>query len=394
MNQHFRYLIVGGGMTADSAVRGIRMVDSEGKIAIFTREPSPPYNRPPLSKGLWKRTRLNQVFRNTDRLGASIFLNNNIGQIDPQTKTVSTEDGSQYSYERLLLATGGSPIAPFQPSESILYYRTLQDYQAVRTWADAGASFIIIGAGFSGSELAAALSQHGNKVSLITRGPGIGSHIFPSEISNALNSEFQSAGIFCHFHSHVDRIQGGQGSVQVHTTSGTSFSADVIVISIGIRPNTELALQAGLAVNHGIRVDRYLQTSVQDIYAAGDNAEFFNPALADWMLVEHEENANQGGLTAGQNMAGGQIEYTLLPYFYTDLFSNSFYGIGETDTRHEVYIDPVTPGNQSVVYYLAKDRIRGLLLKNFPYTAIETARQLIAAPGPFTELNLKGVLSG
>ena len=169
------------------------------------------------------------------------------------------------------------------------------------------------------------------------------------------------------------------------------IEADAVVAGLGIQPNMELAQQAGLTVGNGICVDSALRTSNPDIYAAGDAAEFFNPALGTRLRVEHEDNAYTMGETAGKSMAGQAVTYDHLPFFYSDLFELGYEAVGEVDSRLETLADWKEPYREGVVYYLREGRVRGVLLWNV-WGQLEAARQLIAQSGPFRPEDLKGRL--
>src|SRR3972149_1268458 len=164
----YKYIIVGGGMAGDSAVQGIREVDKTGGIALIGAENFPPYNRPPLTKGLWTgKKKLEDIWRQTARHRADLYLNQRVTSIDPAKKTVTEDQGLEYEYEKLLLATGGRPRElPFGEGH-IRYFRTLEDYQALRDQADKGGRFALIGGGFIGSELAAALGTPPHEAGLV-----------------------------------------------------------------------------------------------------------------------------------------------------------------------------------------------------------------------------------
>ena len=130
--KHYDYIIIGGGLTGDAAVKGIRELDKEGSIGLFSQEPDPPYSRPPLSKGLWKGRPVEKIWRNTQDQGAILHLGSDITKIDPQKKFIEDENGDQYSYDKLLLATGGTPNQLPFGKENIIYYRNFRDYQHVR----------------------------------------------------------------------------------------------------------------------------------------------------------------------------------------------------------------------------------------------------------------------
>jgi NADPH-dependent 2,4-dienoyl-CoA reductase/sulfur reductase-like enzyme len=167
--------------------------------------------------------------------------------------------------------------------------------------------------------------------------------------------------------------------------------ADAVVAGIGIEPNVDLALAAGLEVENGIRVDRSLRTSHPDIYAAGDVANFYNPSLDQRLRVEHEDNANTMGQLTGQAMAGRTVSYDHLPSFYSDLFELGFEAVGELDARLETVADWKEPYREGMVYYLRDGRVRGVLLWNV-WDQVDSARKLIAEAGPFRPGDLKGRL--
>ena len=177
----------------------------------------------------------------------------------------------------------------------------------------------------------------------------------------------------------------------VHNTREHEIEADAVVAGLGIRPNVDLARQAGLTVGNGICVGSALKTSDPDIYAAGDVAEFFNPALGARLRVEHEDNACSMGEAAGRSMAGQAVDYDHLPFFYSDLFELGYEAVGETDSRLETVADWKEPHREGVVYYLQGDRVRGVLLWNV-WGQIQAARQLIAESGPVRPADLKGRL--
>src|SRR5262249_52251083 len=161
---NYLYLIVGGGMTADAAVHGIREVDPSGSIGLISADRHPPYDRPPLSKGLWKGKPLESIWRDTESQGVTLHLGRSVRDLDPQNKQVTDDQGTVSGYSKLLLATGGRPRnLPFG-GDQIIYYRTVDDYERLRALTRTGQQFAVIGGGFIGSEVAAALAMNGKKV--------------------------------------------------------------------------------------------------------------------------------------------------------------------------------------------------------------------------------------
>ena len=173
--------------------------------------------------------------------------------------------------------------------------------------------------------------------------------------------------------------------------NGQEIGVDGVVAGIGVQANVELAQAAGLKVENGIRVDASLRTTHPDIYAAGDVASFHNPALDQWMRVEHEDNANMMGAAAGRAVAGETVAYDHLPSFYSDLFEMGYEAVGEVDSRLETVADWKEPCREGVVYYLRNGRVRGVLLWNV-WEQVDAARRLIGEPGPFKASDLKGRL--
>lgn len=384
----YKYLIIGGGMTADAAVKGIRAVDAEGSLGLIGAEKDPPYDRPPLTKGLWKGKDFESIWRGTQDESVELHLGSRVEQIDPEAGTVTDENGTEYSYEKLLLATGGTPRRLPFGGDSVIYYRRVEDYRRLQVLAQSEATFAVIGGGFIGSEITAALAMNERDVAMIFPESGVGALQFPAELSTFLNQYYEEHGVTVVPGATVEAIEGGHGHVHVVTDAGV-LHVDAVVAGIGIQPNTELAEASGLEVEDGVVVQPTLQTSDPNIYAAGDVARFYNPALDRKMRVEHEDNANTMGEMAGRSMAGEPISYDHLPYFYSDLFELGYEAVGDLDPELEIVSDWAEPFKKGLVYYLKDGRVRGVLLWDV-WGKVDQARTLIADSGPFTEADLIG----
>jgi NADPH-dependent 2,4-dienoyl-CoA reductase/sulfur reductase-like enzyme len=393
---HYKYVIVGGGMTGDAAVRGILEIDPAASIGMIGEEPYAPYNRPPLSKALWKGKALDTIWRGTKADKVGMHLSRKAQAIYPGEKMVVDDHETTYTYDRLLLATGGSPRRLAFGSEHFIYYRTLDDYNRLRKLAAEGERFAVIGGGFIGAEIAAALAMNGKEVVLIFPESGISARAFPSDLSRFLNDYYRGKAIEVLNEHTVTGMEVRRGRYvlkvrNVQSPSKLDVSVDGVVAGLGIQPNTELALLAGLDVRSGILVDERLQTSAPDVYAAGDVAEFHSKLLDRNMRVEHEDNANTMGVIAGRNMAGARQPYDHQPYFYSDLFDLGYEAIGELDPRGEVVADWREPYRKGVVYYMQGGRVRGVLMWN-AWGQVDAARRLMAEPGPLRAADLKGRL--
>jgi NADPH-dependent 2,4-dienoyl-CoA reductase/sulfur reductase-like enzyme len=387
----FEYLIIGGGMTADAAVRGIRKEDPSGTIGLVGDEPHAPYNRPPLTKGLWKGDAPDSIWLETKEAGAELILGRRAVKLDPEAKRVTDDQGTLYDYGKLLLATGGQ-TRRFQDSpDGVVYFRTLDDYRKVRGLADGGGKFVVVGGGFIGSEIAAAIRMQDRDVTMIVKDEGLGARVFPADLSRWLVDYYRDKGVTVRLGEGVDRVESRGGKFQVRSGNGEPVLADAVVAGLGIEPNVDLARQAGLAMSDGVEVDELLRTSRPEIYAAGDVANFLNPALGRRMRVEHEDNANTMGEIAGRNMAGARRRYDHLPMFYSDLFDLGYEAVGDVSARHQTVADWKEKFREGVIYYLDGSRVCGVLLWN-TWDQVDAARALVAEPGPFRPEQLKGRL--
>jgi 3-phenylpropionate/trans-cinnamate dioxygenase ferredoxin reductase component len=389
---HYPYIIVGGGMAAGSAIKGIRSVDPDGTIALFTAESDPPYARPPLTKGLWQDTPEEKIWMDVDDPHLDIHTSHPIQRFQQDNQIVIDVEGETFSYDRLLLATGGAPVRlPFGDDE-IRYYRTYRDYKNLRSALKDRSRVVVIGAGFIGQELSASLTMNGHEVTLIFPEEGIGSRLYPPELAAYLNDYYRQKGVQVMNGESVSGLDIRGGEKFLQTENGKEVAADLVVAAIGIRPHLELAQDAGLKVEDGILVNQYLQTSQPDVYAAGDNTTFYSPLLNMRLRLEHEDAATSMGETAGRNMAGAADVYDYLPFFYSDLFDLGYEAVGRVNSQLESVADWQEPHQKGVIYYLDEGRVRGVLLLNV-WDKVDEARALLAEEGPFSPQNLKGRLS-
>lgn len=377
---NYKYVIIGGGMAANAAVEGIREEDEQGSIGILTAESFPPYDRPPLSKGLWSGdTEEGKIVHHIEKqANVTVHQDCVVSKISPDEQMVMDAEDNQYSYENLLLATGGTPKKlPFDDKQQVIYYRTLADYQQLEKLSQKYDHFAVIGGGFIGSEIAAALSMIDKKVTLVFPENGLCAKLFPPELSDYVTEAYQDKGVNIKKETKIKAIRGELGNFSLQTESGDEIEADVIVAGIGIEPNTQLAIDAGLEVSDGVVVDEQLRTSASHIYAAGDMAAFTDPILKKRRRVEHEDNAMTMGKMAGRSMAGADVSYQHSPMFYSDMFDMGYEAVGQLDSSLNIVYDWETRFEKGVVYYLDGDQVCGVLLWNV-WDEVESARELIA----------------
>jgi 3-phenylpropionate/trans-cinnamate dioxygenase ferredoxin reductase component len=385
----FRYLIVGGGLTGDAACKGIRERDPDGSIGLICDENVPPYARPPLTKGLWTGEEESTIWRGTADLGVELLLGRTVVSLDLAGHHATDDRGETHGYERLLLATGGRPRRlPFGGDE-VVYYRTHADYHRVRSLADEGTRAVVIGGGFIGSEIAAALTLNGCAVTMVFPDRGVCARVFPTGLSAFVTDYYREQGTEVLAGGSVTGIERQGELIRVTTGDGRDLEADVVVAGLGIEPRTELAASAGLSVDDGIVVDQHACVAGRtEVFAAGDVARFPAAVLDRSMRVEHEDNAKSQGRLAGLNMAGAGEQYDHLPFFYSDLFDLGYEAVGDLDSRLPTFEDWEEPNRKGVIYYL--DPVRrphGVLLWN-SFGRVDEARHLIVARRPIEESRL------
>jgi NADPH-dependent 2,4-dienoyl-CoA reductase/sulfur reductase-like enzyme len=370
------YLIVGGGMTAAAAASGVRDVDPDGSIAIVSDEPNPPYKRPWLSKKLWAGGDESKVF--VDLPDVELVNGRHIVSLDLDGKTATDDRGDDYRYGKLLLATGGTPRRLGGDDGEVIYFRTLEDYRRLRAIGE-GSSVVVIGGGFIGSEIAAALTGAGAKVTMVFPEPAINFRLLPRDLADSVTEFYREHGVEVLSDETVSSIEGNR----VTLGSGRVLEADAIVAGLGIVPNTILAEDAGLTVDNGIVVDEYGRVDGRDdVFAAGDVASFPSAALGGRLRVEHEDHANTHGRLVGANMAGAEEPYNHLPFFYSDLFELGYEAVGDLDSRHDTVEQWETPTRKGIVTYVDADRRpRGVLLWD-TWGKVDDARERIKAGEP------------
>ncbi len=389
----YTYIIVGGGMAAGSAIKGIREIDPNGRILMVSEENSHPYNRPPLSKKLWLGGDESEIFLEVENSGVDMLLNTSVLSLNPDLKRIAVSSGESFSYDKLLLATGGQVrTLPFGENY-VNYYRTIKDYHHLRTLVEQKNRFAVIGAGFIGSEISAALSMNDNQVTIIDIGSGIGWKIFSGEMVSFLNEYYRNKGVEVLANTEIVSIEkNDNGEMLIDFKDHDRIIIDAVVAGVGISLNQELAEECGLATDDGIQVNELLQTSDPSIFAAGDIANFYNPLLARRIRVEHADNAKAMGKQAGRNMAEANEPYTYLPLFYSDMFDLGYEAVGILDSRLEIVEDWQEKYQKGVLYYLEEDNVVGVLLWNV-WGKTDKARDIIGSEKSFSKNDLVGLIT-
>lgn len=378
---NYRYVIVGGGMVAGYAIKGIRQRDTTGSILVISKEADVPYERPALSKKLW----LDDEFTEEDiKIGAETFsevnfkFDTSVTKINRQDKLAKLDDDTIVHYEKLLLATGGEPKRVKGPEDPhVLTFRDWSDYRRLRKFSGNGRHVVIIGGGYIGTELAASLAQNNTEVTVIFPEQSLGEGKFPEKIRAEYEEAFKENDVAILSGKTVESYDRKDDQLIVKTTDGAKVTADTIVIGLGITPNIELAKTSKLDLaDDGVKVDEHLQTSDPAIWAAGDIASYPDRILGR-QRIEHVDHARFSGELVGQNMAGADLPYQHTPYFYSMVFNISWQAIGSINLELEQLFDQRENG--TIVYFLRGNQLAGVLVWNV-VVDLDDVRNLIANP--------------
>jgi NADPH-dependent 2,4-dienoyl-CoA reductase/sulfur reductase-like enzyme len=347
-------------------------------------EQHPPYARPPLTKGLWAGKDEQKIWRGTEEAGAALRLARRIVSLDLDRRVATDDRGENYAWEKLLLATGGRPRT-IRGADGVVYFRTLDDYRALRARTHEGASAVVIGGGFIGSELAAALATNGCRVTMVFPEGGIAARVLPAGLSAYVTEEYRRRGV----EVLTEETVAAADATSVTTGSGRTIAADIVVAGLGLEPATDLAASVGLEVDNGIVVDELGRAGGRDdVFAAGDVASFPVAALGRRFRVEHEDHAKSHGRAVGKNMAGANTPYVHLPFFYSDMFDLGYEAVGEVDSRLHTVESWEEPNRKGIVAYVDDSRRpRGFLYWNV-WDHVDLGRELISAGAPIEEAAL------
>jgi 3-phenylpropionate/trans-cinnamate dioxygenase ferredoxin reductase component len=349
------FVIVGASLAGAKAAETLRAEGFDGPVVLIGDESVRPYERPPLSKDyLMGKAERDSVFVHPDGWYAEhnvdLRLDTTVTAIDRSAHQVALADGERVGYDKLLLTTGSSPRRLQQSGADlggVHYLRRLADSDQLKAAFQSARRAIVIGGGWIGLECAAAARNAGLDVTIVESAELPLLRVLGPEAAQVFADLHRAHGVDLRTSAQVDDISGADGQVNgVRLDDGTHLETDLVIVGIGITPNTELAEAAGLDIGDGIRADASLRTSDPDIYAAGDVVGAYHPFYGLHLRVEHWANALNQPQAAAKAMLGQQVAYDLLPYFYTDQY----------DLGME-YSGYVTPGGyDQVVFRGDKDR--------------------------------------
>src|SRR4051812_4487705 len=354
------FVIVGAGLAGATAAQVLRDEGFEGRVVLVGDESERPYERPPLSKGyLLGESPRDKAFVHEPgwytEHDVDLRLSTAVTKVDLYGHEVSLADGDMLRYDALLVATGSSPRrlrVPGADLAGVHYLRRLQDSDALRVAFARSPRAVVVGAGWIGLEAAAAARAAGLQVTVVEPAPLPLLRVLGPEVARIFADLHRDHGVDLRLGTGVAELLGSDGAVTgVRLSDGTELAAGLVVVGIGVTPNTQLAEDAGLAVSDGIDVDEHLRSSDPDVYAAGDVAAAQDPRWGRRIRVEHWANARHQGRTAALSMLGRDAVHERLPYFFSDQ-----YDLGMEYTGHvgaDGYDEVVFRGDVAAREFLA-----------------------------------------
>jgi len=342
-------VVIGASHAGVNFAFALRREGWEGDIILFDADPLLPYHRPPLSKaylnsddGIEKN--LLKSAESYDKEGVTLKLGVKVNSINRQKKHIVLSDGSEQSYDKLVLATGARPIIPPIPglmsSNKIFPLRTAADVANIRTCLAESKNkrVVVIGGGYIGLETAASLKKLGASVTVLEREERILARVTAPEISAFFQNLHAENGVDIFTQQNVSAIETKTEEKVVKCDDGACYTADIIIVGVGIHVNTELAASAGLTIENGIKVDETAKTSDDDIYAIGDCTFHFNPHYNRFVRLESVQNAVDQAKVAAADICGKETKYDTIPWFWSDQYNVKLQMVGLSNGYDQVVL--------------------------------------------------------
>ena len=346
-SRHVDHLLIGGGLAAANCARWLREEGSDGSILLVGREPDPPYNRPPLSKGYLqdKESREDALFRPDEwwvEQRIDVLTRTSVTKLDAEARVATLSTKDEVRFDSALLATG-SNVRRLRVDgcdlDGIHYLRAFGNSEAIKAAAAERKRAVLIGGSYIGCEVAASLTAaHGVDCTIVMMEDVTFEQFYGEEVGRFFQNALQEHGVTVHGGQEVERFEGdGERVTKVVTNGGLELECDFVVVGIGVIPDVTLAKGAGLRMGDqgGVKCSAGLETSEPGIFAAGDICEYDSPVHGKPMRIEHWDVAFNQGKTAAFNMLGRGLEHTVVPYFFSDLadwVSMEYVGPGSGET--------------------------------------------------------------
>lgn len=382
-NEHC--VIVGGSHAAASLAAALRSEGWEGAISIIGDEPHLPYHRPPLSKAYFCGEKSDaeilirpETFYQQNNI--DLVLGSRVEDIDTEAKTVTLHDGATISYTKLALTTGAKvrkiPI-PGSDLKGVYYLRDLGDVDQIKKYVVTGKRAVIVGGGYIGLETAASLRKLGMEVTVLEALPRVLQRVTAPEVSAFYTRVHREEGVDLRTEVAIEGIVGDGKVVAVKLADGTEIDCNLVVVGVGVIPETELAEKAGLKIDNGIVVNEHAVTSNPDIVAAGDCTQHYNPIYQTHLRLESVQNATDQAKIAAKSLCGKPLVYNALPWFWSDQYDLKLQIAGLSQGFDQVVVRGDTESGRSfAAFYYKAGRLIAVDAVNRPKEFMMTKRAL------------------
>ncbi len=373
--EHFPIVILGGGVVAGYAAKEFVAQSGErGRLAIVTAENALPYERPPLSKGFLAGKEEAGDIRISDatfyrKHGIVVYRNFPVEKVDFRRRRLLSTSGKVIGFDQLLIATGSSVrrLKVTGASRSAIFYlRQMKDAQAIRAQIKRGRRAVVIGSGFIGMEVASVLASHGVRTTMVFPDDRVWKRLFTPPVSTFFERQFAGHDITLMKSDKVVALTHKNHGCQAVLASGNQIPTDFVVAGIGVTPSVELFHRITLGTDGGIKVNKFLETSMLDVWAAGDIASYPDQIFHRRMRVGHWDHAVEQGRVAMRNMMGKIQPFIHVPYFFSDVFDLSYEFWGDADGHDQVVYRGNMNQKQLSVWWLKKRTLCAALIMNRP----------------------------
>lgn len=365
MSKKEKIIILGGGQAAAYAAKEIRAINNHSELTILTEENVLPYERPPLSKDYLLDKMdfeqclfFNQNFYNENKINC--IINEKIDKVDLVNKKLHSNKNNFYNYDKLLIATGSKnkkiAINGLNPNdEKIIYLRNNEDSKSIKNKLKSVSNILIIGGGFIGLEIASSANQMKKNVTVLEQTNQLMGRVIPEQVSRIIKELHEKKGNKIYLNTNIKEIAKKGNSYEIILNTDNKVEADLIIIGIGSQPNTDLFMNSSLNIKNGIITDEFSQTSVANVYAAGDVANFYHPFYGTYMRLESFKHAQNQGINAGKNMVGNKTSYNKIPWMWSDQFNLNLQLTGICND-YETFAQRGLNVSEGIIYFFLKNR--------------------------------------
>ena len=366
MSKKKEIIILGGGQAAAYAAKEIRSIDSHSNLTIVTEEKKLPYERPPLSKDylLDKIDFEKSLFfpqSYYDENNIICLRNEKIKMVDFENKKLSSVTNNHYNYDKLLIATGSKNKkleinGLDQNDDKVLYLRNIKESKAIKDKIKVASNVTIIGGGFIGLEIASSANQMNSNVTVLERTNQLMGRVVPNQISKIIQDLHEENGNKIYLDVTIKKVIKQNNSFEIILDSNDVIKADLIIVGVGALPDTDMFINSSLKIDNGIITDEFSQTSIADVYAAGDISNFFHPFYGLYMRLESFKHAQNHGINAGKNIVGKKTSYNEVPWMWSDQFNLNLQLTGICN-NYETFIQRGSNVEEGIIYFFLKNRM-------------------------------------